>query len=330
MGTLLVEGCGACVLSLCFVPEYGLARGIYMGIFHAVSAFCNAGFDIVGPNSLTPYVTHPVVNITIILLIVIGGLGFTVWRDFLKLFREYKELPLRVRLTRLQLHSKFVFIITPVLLVVGMLVFLAAEYHNPATLGDLTLPQKFLAALFQSTTARTAGFNSISQGELTYASKFMTVLLMFIGGSPVSTAGGIKTVTLGVLFFTVYSVVKGRRNIVAFNRTLSFENLQRALSVFLISLAVLVGVTMLLTVTEKHLLGEYEFIDLLYETASALGTTGLTTGLTPQLSSAGKLLMILSMFMGRLGPVTIVISLAKQQSREDSGIEYPEESVMIG
>ncbi len=330
LGTVIFEGSGALLLSLCFIPEYGLKRGLFMGIFHSVSAFCNAGFDVVGSNNLMPFVKAPFVNLIVIVLIVIGGLGFTVWRDCLVLFRGRKELSFRQRVGHLELHSKLVLTITPVLLFGGMVFFWLAEHNNPDTMGSLSLGNQWMAALFQSTTTRTAGFNTISQADLTYASKLMSIFLMFIGGSPVSTAGGVKTVTIGVLFFAVRSVIQGRKNTVMFHKTLSFGNFQKALAVFLISLAVLLGVTVMLTVTEKQILWDYECLDIVFEVVSALGTTGLSTGITPFLSAAGKLLLILCMFMGRLGPITIVVALSRRQRTEQDKLGYPEENVMIG
>lgn len=330
IGTLLFEGLGALLLALRFMRDVPFGRAVYMGIFHSISAFCNAGFDIVGPESMVPYAGSLWINLVLMALIVIGGLGFTVWVDCLRCIRERKSVPFKTRLKRLSLHSKIVLTMTPALILLGMVFFFFAEYSNPATLKPLPFGEKVLASLFQSVTTRTAGYNSISQSGMSYASKLMSILLMFIGGSPGSTAGGVKTVTTGILIIAVLSVVKGRNTTTIYHKSIPFLTLQKALSVFLISFTAVIGITMILTVTEKNMPVPCEFLDLLFETVSAMGTVGLSTGITPHLSNIGKALISVAMFMGRLGPVTIAVSLARKQKATVALVDYPEENVIVG
>ncbi len=331
-GTLFIEGLGAVLLAIAFVKDMGPMKGIAYGVFHSISAFCNAGFDIIGQESLTPYVGNNLINITIMLLIIIGGLGFTVWMDTLKVFELKKEQHVgwRGMLHRLSLHSKLVYMMTILLVIGGSIFYFLCEYVNPATMGGLSFHDKILASFMQSVTSRTAGFNSISQAGMTDASKFMTIILMFIGGSPGGTAGGIKTVTFSVILIAVLSVTRGRRTTRIFERNISFETLQKSLAVFFISFAAVIGITMLLTFTERNLLNQFEFLDFLFEVVSALGTVGVSTGVTPHLSLAGKLIIAIAMFMGRVGPVSIVIALSRKQNQSVDHIQYADEQVIVG
>lgn len=326
IGTLIVESIGAIILSIRFCFDYGLSKGIKYGIFHSISAFCNAGFDILGSVSLSDYSGDLIVNLVVMSLIIIGGIGFTVWFDIIKLYKSKKIN----KVTHLSLHSKIVIFITPILLIGGAFLFFIFEYSNPLTMQNFSFGHKILAALMQSVTARTAGFYSISQGNMTYASKFFMIVLMFIGGSPAGTAGGIKTVTICVILVAVSSVIRGRKNIFAFKREIPFATLQKSLAVFFISITAVVATTMLLTLTERQMLFEHEFIDFLFEAVSALGTVGVTTGITPHLSNIGKIIVLIAMFMGRLGPITIVIGLTRKQMKNKDILEYPEENVIVG
>ncbi len=341
IGTVFFESIGAVILAVRFSFDYGIGRGIYMGIFHGISAFCNAGFDVIGKESLVPYSGDVIVNVIIMSLIVIGGLGFTVWVDIYKTAKENilskerrfdhdNKASFKIALRKLNLHSKVVLTITPFLIIGGAILFFILEYSNPETMGSMTLGNRTLASLMQSVTLRTAGFNSIDQGGMTYASKFLSIILMFIGGSPSGTAGGIKTTTIGVLLIAVLSVVRGSATTNIYERNIPFQILQRALAIFLISLGAAIAITMVLTITEKNMACEHEFIDLLFETVSALGTVGITTGITPYLSTAGKLIIAFAMFIGRLGPITIVIALAKKQSQYSAPYHFPEGKIMVG
>lgn len=326
--TLMVEGIGAILLSFVFIPEYGLLKGISYSIFHAISAFCNAGFDIIGDNSLMPYVGNGMVNLTIMLLIILGGLGFSVWIDTYHAIKlkvtSAEHFTWRQAFYKLSLHTKLVWVISIILIVVGFIFFLVVEYKNPATLGVLTFKEKLYAAMFQSVSPRTAGFNTLPLADLSPPSKLMTIILMFIGGSPAGTAGGIKTVTVGVLVLSAVAVVKGRENTVAFRRKIPTHAIFRALTTVIIGISVVVIALMILTVTE-----DLGFLELFFEVVSAFGTVGLTLGITSSLSFIGKIVIIILMFMGRLGIITMSVALMLKHEKEKSNIQYPEEKVMV-
>lgn len=325
-GTFLVEGIGALLYMLVFVPEMGI-KGVWVAIFNAVSAFCNAGIDIIGPNSLTPYVGNPIVNITTMLLIIISGIGFVVWWDVLNGFKLYKnkEIHPRYLWRRLRLHSKIAICTTAGLLLSGCLFVLILEWSNPLTLGPLSIPVKIQAAMFQSVTLRTAGFVSISQKGLYDSTAFLCLLLMFIGGSPVGTAGGIKTTTAAVLFFAAWSTIKGRDDTIAFRRKINPATVRKALSVTLISLSVtMIALVLMLTFCAG------DFMDIAYEVVSAIGTVGLTRSLTPGLNVIGKVIIIICMFLGRTGPISLVMAFNDIKSTAPGHVEYPEESITVG
>lgn len=329
-GTLICELAGAVILFILFLNQ-GIVwhKALFYGVFHSVSAFCNAGFDIVSEKSLTPFVSNFGVNIVIMMLIIIGGIGFMVWRDILNKvkFRFSKHLKQKFRLS---LHTRLALIATGFLLISGAIFFFVAEYNNPKTLGSLSLPQKWLAAFFQSVTLRTAGYATIAQNGLTEASKLFSCLFMMIGGSPGGTAGGIKTVTLAIVICSVLSIMKGRRKIVVFERTISVFTLQKALTIIVLMLVLLFAGTAILSITEDRTVFPYSISDLLFEVSSALGTVGLSTGITPFLSGAGKILLMACMFIGRIGPITLIISLSHNLRVGDDSVEYPLEDVMIG
>ena len=332
LGTFLIEGICAIILSIKFIPEYGLKTGILNGIFHSISAFCNAGFDILGEVSLIDYQTDYVVNITIMVLIILGGLGFSVWFDLLKYIKYLHEKFKYGRKEKfsLSLHSKIVIWITIILILFGFFSTLLLEFNNPNTIGNLRLDQKILVSLFQSVTLRTAGFDSIGQGELTYGAKFVAIILMAIGGSPGGTAGGIKTVTIGVLFFTIVSVIKGKDCVTSFKKTISFHTVQKSLTILVMMLTFIFFSTVLLSIVETKNNFDYEFIDLLYETTSALATVGLSTGITPNLSFLGRIIIMFCMFIGRLGPITVVLGLSFKKRCKKNVIHYPEEKIIVG
>ncbi|KAB3535415.1 Trk family potassium uptake protein [Alkaliphilus pronyensis] len=316
LGTFVIEGIGAVLLSTRFIPELGWSKGIAYSIFHSISAFCNAGFDIIGQGrSLMPYVTDPIINVTIWLLIILGGIGFSVISEFFTL-RNFKQL---------SLHSKLVIFITCLLLGMGFVSYLLLEFNNPNTIGELSFGGKLMASAFQSITPRTAGFNTIDTSQLTTASKMLTIVFMYIGGSPASTAGGIKTATLGVILFTVISVIKGREETELFGRRLSRNIVNRSLTIGVIGIGLIVVMAMLLTITEG-----FEFMEILFETTSALGTVGLSLGITSELSPLGRVIIIIAMFIGRLGPLTIAFALARQSRKYKGTIRYPEEKIMVG
>ncbi len=329
-GTLLCEGTGAAILAGFFLKQ-GMPwyQALYYGLFHSVSAFCNAGFDIVGDKSFIPYSGSVVLNLTIIFLIVIGGIGFTVWRDVYTKIR-YKVTPHIKRKYKLSVHSKIALIMTGFLIASGTLYFFLAEFSNPETLGLLSVPHKLLASLFQSVTLRTAGFATIAQGGLSEASKLVSSIFMLIGGSPGGTAGGMKTVTVAIVLICVWSTIKGYNQITVFERTIPTSILQKSLAIIFIMLFLWLGGTGILLISEQSSVFVHNAADLLFEVASALGTVGLTTGITPFLSVLGKWVIITCMIIGRIGPITIIISLMSRTVQVNERIQYPEEEVMIG
>ena len=318
---LCIELAGAVLLSLRFVPLYGWGKGLYFSLFHAVSAFCNAGFDLFGHfSSLTGFAHDPLVVLTISALIILGGLGFSVMFECIHYHRQ---------LHRLSLHAKVVLVVTLGLLVVGTLGYLLLEGSNPATLGadGMCFGDKLLNAFFQSVTMRTAGFNSIDLSSMHEATKLWSVILMFIGASPASTGGGVKTTTISVLFLLVLSVARGQDDVTVMKRRLPIDLMRRALTILFISLAmVLVGV-MVLTVAEQE--GQ-PFLDLLFEVASATGTVGVSAIGTPALRLPSKVMLMLMMYFGRVGPLTLALALANKQNATKNHLKYPEEKIMIG
>ncbi len=328
--TFTVEGIGAVLLFFEFVRHYSVKESIFYGIFHSVSAFCNAGFDILGNSSLAAYAENSYFSGVIILLIVIGGLGFTVWAELTSaLFYKLKhKVTLRYVLKKLSLHTKLSVTITLILILMGIVFFFFAEYNNPLTLGELTFKGKITAAAFQSVTLRTAGFYTISQNALKFGSKFMAILLMAIGGSPAGTAGGMKTVTIGIIMLSVWAVIKGKDSVNVFGRSINMYTLQKALAVVTMVFLFIICGTMVLCFTEAN--SGFQFVDLLYETVSAIATVGLTTGITPSLSSVGKIVIIIGMFLGRLGPITVAIAISSKQKETENLIHYPQEDIMVG
>lgn len=314
--TFIIEGIGAFLLGFKFIPQFGFLKGVAFSIFHSISAFCNAGFDIMGNyTGLTAFVTDPLVNIVVMALILIGGIGFSVIVDVIQ-HKHYKKL---------SVHSKLVIMTSLMLLGFGFVLFLAIEWNNPATLGQLTIPQKILGAMFQSVTPRTAGFNTIPIDQLETPSKLITMVLMFIGGSPGSTAGGVKTTTVGVMVLTVLMVIRGKDEIEFSFRRISKDIANKALAIFGIVLMIALTIITLLTITEPNL----EFIDIVFEVFSALGTVGLSTGITSSLSTVGKLIIAIAMFFGRVGPLTMVIALT-QRGRRKALVRYPEGKISVG
>jgi len=315
--TFIIEGVGAVLLSFRFIPEYGWSTGIAYSIFHSISAFCNAGFDLIGNGrGLTPYVSDPIVSLTIISLIIIGGIGFSVITDIIT-NKKWKKL---------SFHTKIVVLITGALLTVGFIGFMLLEWSNPNTLGNLNGSNKFLAGFFQSVTTRTAGFNTLDFAAMTNASKILTIMLMFIGGSPASTAGGIKTTTFGVILFMIISIIRGKTETEIFRKKISRDIVNRALAIAIIGIFLIILITMILSITDS----QFAFMDVLFETTSAFGTVGLSLGITPELSVLGKILIIFLMFAGRVGILTIAFALARQQHKNKGNIKYPEGKILVG
>lgn len=314
MATFIIEGTAALILTAVWLKDLGWPRAFYFGLFHAISAFCNAGFDLFGNfRSLTGYVANPWVNIVIMSLITLGGIGFTVMADVYQ----------KRSFARFSLHTKMVLTISLLLVVGGAAGILVLENSNPKTLGALGPGGKILAAFFQSVTPRTAGYNTLDMPSLTTATQFLLIILMFIGASPGSTGGGIKTTTFGALLAAAWATINGKEEAEVFRRRLSEVTVFKALAIAMAAGLLVMVVTMALSVTEQA-----EFITVLFETVSAFGTVGLSLGLTPNLTDVGKLLITLTMFAGRVGPLTLAIALA--QKGKKTLIRQPEEKIMVG
>lgn len=310
--TFIIEILGALILSLRFIPMYGSVNGIWFSIFHSISAFCNAGFDIMG-NSLVPFVGDGLFNTVIAFLVILGGLGFSVYIDIYR-NRRFKKL---------SLHSKIVITMTVLLLLVGTIGILIIEYDNKHTLLGLNIKTKLLASFFQSSMTRTAGFNSLDLNSLKDNSIFLMMILAFIGGSPASTAGGIKTTTFGVLILTTFAIIKGEKDVVAFNRRISYELVNRSLAIIMIALTIILFVSFTISIIE-----EMELLDVMLETTSAFTTVGLTRGITSSLSNMSKVLIMCTMYIGRVGALTMAFAFGKK--RKHKAYREAEENIMIG
>ncbi|MGB8954761.1 MAG: TrkH family potassium uptake protein [Tumebacillaceae bacterium] len=315
--TVGIEMFFAIILSIRFSFDFPVGRAIYYGIYHSITAFCNAGFDVMGGfKSLSDYVGDPTVNLAVCALIIMGGLGFIVLVD---LGRYMKKRD------RLSLHSKLTLIATAVLIVGGALGFYFLENQNPQTIGGLpSMGDKTLASLFASVTSRTAGFATLNYEVFTQGGLLWTILLMFIGAGPGSTGGGIKTVTFVVILLYLWTVISNKENTVVFRRTISPRTIYKSLVIAVMATMLVVFATFLLTVTENK-----EFLRLLFEVTSAFSTTGLSTNLSPVLSDPGRLIIIIMMYIGRLGPLTIALALAARQP-DKANLKYPEENLFVG
>ncbi|WP_048602661.1 TrkH family potassium uptake protein [Rubeoparvulum massiliense] len=313
--SFLFEGLSTLLLTIHWSPRLGWVDGFYYALFHSVSAFNNAGFSLWN-DSLSQFVGDATVNIAITSLIILGGIGFPVIMDL------YKKKSWRT----LMLHSKIVLVTTTILIIIGWFFLLLNEYENPDTMGSLNTHERFWAAFFQSVTARTAGFNTIPIEALQATSLSLLILLMFIGASSGGTGGGIKTNTFVVLFFAVRSFIKGEEEINLFERRINWRYVVTALAVFAVSIAVIILATSILLWSEQ--IASEHFLSLLFEVTSAFGTVGLSTGITANLTSIGKLIMILVMFTGRLGPLTLAFAFTQRST--PAKLRFPEENMLIG
>lgn len=312
---LSFEMIATCILTLRWMGDMGPGQAIYHALFHSVSAFNNAGFAL-APDSLRAYIHDPIVNITIITLFVSGGLGYIV---IVELFRKRSW-------QKFSLHTKVVLITSGILTITGFLLFFLLESFNASTFGELTLGERLSAAFFQSATPRSAGFNTIEIGDMLSSSQLLLIVLMFIGASSGGTGGGIKTNTFVVLILATLNAFRGGGQIHAFHRKIATETVMRALAVVVSSLACVFVVALLLTITEGML--EEHFLEVLFEATSAFSTTGLSMGLTSELSPLGKMIVTVTMFIGRLGPLTLAYALARK--KRSSKISYPEDHILIG
>ncbi len=315
--TFSVEGVGALLLAVRFIPQYGVSDGIAKSIFHSVSAFCNAGFDIIGHcDSLSGYAADPYLSVLISLLVIVGGLGFYVWRDLFLYFRKKQ---------RLSPYSKLVLVATAGLLVSGTLLLFAFENENPA-FDAFSRPKLFLTSFFQSAVTRTAGFYTIPLSKLSSTSKAVSMVLMFIGGASGSTAGGIKVGTFAVIMIAMAATIRGKNSFVVFGRRISLNNVLRAMGILAVGIAIVSISTLLICLAEPQLL----FADVLYEVISAFATVGQTLGITPYLTVFSKGIIILLMFFGRVGIITVTYAIMFNQARSENLVTYPETNVLLG
>lgn len=314
--TFLMEGAGAVILALCFAPRHGWGA-IWKGIFISVSAFCNAGFDLLGPEgigSLSSYSGNPVVLLTVSVLVVCGGLGFFVWEELLQK-RSFR---------RLTLYSKMVIIVTGALLAGGAVYFFCTEFSNEGTLGAMPVWGRAVNALFQSVTLRTAGFAAIDQGAMSDVSKVMAILFMLVGGSSGSTAGGIKTVTVCVLLLALRASLRGKAQVTVRGRAIPLQKVLAALTLVLVVGGLFVISSMAIAIADG-----VPYLSAAFEAASAIATVGLSTGITAGLSTFSHLLLIALMYLGRVGVLSFSIAFLTR-SGGDSKISYPETNVVIG
>lgn len=316
-GTVFFEGVGAILLSLRFIPEYGFPKGLYFGVFHAISAFCNGGFDLMGEkgefSSLIWYSDDLIVNLIIMALIIIGGAGFLVWDDIYRNKRSWR---------RYHLQTKVVLVTSGILLFGGGAAFLLLEWNNLGA--DMPFWEKVLTALFQSCTARTAGFNTIDTGALSEGSKILTMFLMFIGGSPGSTAGGIKTTTIAVMVLYTFSSARHEQDAHFFGRSLEADVLQKAVTVFLFNLLFVLAGTLLVCGLQP----EITATDIFFETFSAMGTVGMSTGITRALRPISCYIIIFLMYCGRVGSVSFAVAVLEKKARPP--VTFPKEKITIG
>lgn len=317
-----IEICGGIILSIDFIPRFGVITGLAYGMFHSISAFCNAGFDLMGNvsglfSSLTYFYDNTLIMITISMLIILGGLGYPVILDILK----------NKKFNRLNLHSKLVLTSTVILLLLGFVFILLAEYNNPQTLGNMNLKGKILSSTFQTTTLRTAGFNSIDLSLTRESSIFLMIILMLIGASPASTGGGIKTTTVAVLALTVKDFLCGKDEIQIFERSISLDNIKKSLVIFFIAILIFIIGTLALSVTNP----QFSLIQCVFEVMSAYATVGLSIGGSANLNIIGKFIIMFLMFLGRVGSLTIFTAiLSINIAKKDNNIKRPKGKIIIG
>lgn len=310
---LIFEGVGAIILASVFVKDYGILTGLFYGIFHSVSAFCNAGFDLLGNFiSLTNYKGNILLNITVILLIITGGIGFGVISEIIDFHKSKK----------LSLHTKLVLTVTAILIISGTILIFLFERNNLSTLKPLTIKEKILTSIFQAVTPRTAGFNTINIGYLNLSTLILLILFMFIGASPGGTGGGIKTSTFAIILMNIKNTIKGREGVTIYDRCVDSSTVKKSYLIFTASIFLIFLSTFLLSITEK-----FGLINILFEVTSAFGTVGLSTGITPYLSPFGKIIIMFTMFAGRVGILSILTSISVKKPQRTY---LPEDKVMVG
>lgn len=326
LGTFIVEIFGMLLYMIEFIPKFGVAKGIWFALFNSVSAFCNAGMDIIGNDSLMSFSSSPLVLVTTMILIVSGGLGFVVWWDIIDNIKKIKRNHMSVFgfFRRLSVHTKIVLSMTISLILTGFVMIFFFEYNNPDTIGNMSLGDKLLNSLFQSVTFRTAGFASVDQGALRETSAGMGIMYMLIGGSPVGTAGGMKTITFAIILFTIFAVIKGRNQTIVFGKSINEGLIKRALAVAFIMIFNVFLMNTLLMITN-----DLNLVDSCYETSSAIATVGLSRGVTSALNPAGQIIIIICMFLGRIGPISLFVAFSGGSSIKNS-MKYSEAEIYVG
>ena len=325
--TIIFESIGFLLLSFRFVPIFGVKQGLFTALFTAVSAFCNAGLDNLGAVNLQGYVHDPLVNFVVMFLIVVGGLGFGVWFDISQGSKSLLKgkYTLSYIIKHFKVHTKIAITTSVGLILAGAFIILVSEYGNPTTIGMFTFPEKVMASLFQSVTTRTAGFSTLNIGLMKGASLFVMMILMFIGGSPGGTAGGIKTTTFAIMLVMISAELRGQKELIIFNRRIEREHFRKAFVVaFMLLSTVSLGI-ILLSLSES-----YDFLSLSFEAVSAIATVGLSMGITSGLSSIGKVIIILLMYLGRIGPLTLMLSVNRSGLRKGHELSYPVGDILIG
>ena len=325
--TFSMELLGALIFATRFVPEFGI-RGVYYSIFHSVSAFCNAGFDVLGAvsgefSSMAAFISDPVINITLIFLIIMGGLGFVVVTEIFSLTRIKEK-------RRLSRYSRLVLVTTAVLIGVGLIAVFSLELSNAQTLGSADTASKIFGGVFQAITPRTAGFSTIDQGAMMPATKMITIILMFIGASPAGTGGGIKTTTIAIALLYAFSGIKGRKDVTVMKRRIAQETIKRAITITVLGIVFIFGASFMLLAIEGQRGGLFSFENIFFEAFSAFGTVGLSAGITPMLSRSSRVIIMVIMFIGRVGLMTLTLALANRTQKKNAKIRYPEERFMVG
>lgn len=325
-GTFFVEFVGACLYSIRFIPQFGIGRGIWYSVFTSISAFCNAGIDIIGPNSLIDYNTDPLILTVTTILIVLGGLGYVVWFDIITVGRQTNigKGGLKFFFKRLNEHTKLVISLTVALLLSGAVIVFILEHNNPETIGNMSLGNQIFNSFFQSVTFRTAGFAAVPQQGLTESTAFVGCLYMFIGGSPVGTAGGVKTVTIFMVALNTIAFIRNRDESVIFNRNVTSDIMRKATAIVTVSFTITFVFTAVLMAVEG-----LNIADGLYEVASATATVGLSRGITPTLGHWGRMIIIVCMYLGRIGPISMAIFFSSKKPGKND-IEYADGKYLVG
>jgi len=321
MMTFAIEGTGALLLSMVFIPKLGLIKGIWYSVFHSISAFCNAGFDLMSPisgeySSLTYFVNNSLINLVICGLIILGGIGFPVILDVIN----------NKKYSKLNVHSKIVINTSAILIAIGFLFIFIVEFNNKESLGGLNMKEKLLSSLFQSVTLRTAGYTTIDLTLLKESTLFLMIILMLIGASPASTGGGLKTTTVATLFLTVKSFILGKEDIEVYQRRISSTTVRKSLGIFFIGVFVALFGTLMLTIVSPG----FSLLESAFEVVSAFATVGLSLGGSPTLTAFGKIIIMILMFSGRVGSLTIFIALLSRSKKTKSKVRYAEGKIIVG